>query len=354
MPSQDEQKIWEDLRSFPDQNLSWERKQVMLENIREERRKISKQQKRKKYVWVANGLVACAAVFFVIWMKPFSTPVETSASQASIDQNYVAAAQKAIQSVGINKEFHFDEFEKETEYFIIRTENREAIVTFKPNTTEVRTVSVECAVNELPPSYQKYVGTAQEAFKEANQQVIFQRAHLFKDDEKTTLSFYLDDGQYVSVDLKINKVSEFSIDYKPDDVDKKYVYQAQKALMVMSGKNSVPFTDANKATGKEEEVWTLKNETEKYSVKIGAQSSRVYSVSHVTDRYKIKSKEEAISVTKPLIASIFGIDTAGYKADGGRDWGGYVLTSEGKPNIRVHIHRLDIGDISGIRVEWEK
>ncbi|RNB66732.1 hypothetical protein EDM54_00755 [Brevibacillus borstelensis] len=354
MPSRDEQRIWEDLRSFPDQKLSWERKQVMLENIREERRKISKQQKRAKYVWVANGLVACAAVFFVIWMKPFSTPVEKSASHASIDPAYVEAAQKAIKSAGINKEILFDEFEKDGDYDIIRKADREAIVTFYPNTTKVRTILVECAVNELPTSYQKYVDTAQKAFKEANQQVVFQQARFFKSDEGTDLSFYLENQQYVSVDVNTNRVTDYSLDYKLDDVDKKYVYQAQKALMLLTGKQSFSFSHANKRSGKVEEVWTLKNENERYTVRIGAKSSRIYKVDHVTDRYKINSKEEAISVTKPLIASIFGIDIAGYKADGGKDWGGYVLTSEGKPVIRVIIHDLHIGDISGIYVEWDE
>lgn len=361
MPSQDEQMIWEELHHFPDQFLSWERKQAILENIREERRKIQKREKRKKYFWAANALITCAVLFACIWIKPFSVPVETSGSPLVLsDQAYFTAAQKAIASLGIDKTFQFKEVWKEKDYFSASTRsefemvNEWAIVSFTPNTTEVRSVAVKCAIAQFPSDYQKYVNTAQNAFKQANNPVHFQYAHLFKDKVEATLYFRLDNYQFVDVNLQTNKVTGYSIDYKPDDVDKKYVSIAKKALAIVSNKPNYSFTKANKTARNNVEIWTLSNEPEKYAVQIGAKTGRLYSLSYRMDRYKIKTIDEAIPVTKPLIKSIFGLDITGYKAYGGRSWGGYVLKSPGKPNVVVQIYDLDIGDISRIDVEWEK
>ncbi|WP_232697532.1 hypothetical protein [Brevibacillus daliensis] len=364
MPSQDEQIILEDLNRFPEQILSRERNQVIVENIRKERRLMQKLKKRRQYFgWMAKGIITCVALFAIIWIKTFTTSVETTGSKPvetgskpvlEQDQKYFTAAQKEIKAMGINKDFHFEEIEKDPDYFIVRTKNQESVVTFKPNTTEVRTVSATVSINELPNNYQKYIETARDAFKEANQHVFFQKVHFFKGYEETTLSFWLGDDQHVSIDLKTNKVSNFSLYYKLGDVDKKYVSIAQRALMLLSNvsnNNSFSFTQAKKSSTSGEDMWRLTNEQEKYYVEIGAKTGQVYRVHYVTDHYKIKSKDEAISVTKPLIKNIFGIDITGYKADGGEHWGGYVLTSQGKPNIRVFLADLDIGTISGIQID---
>ncbi|MGD8191867.1 hypothetical protein ACQCN2_18020 [Brevibacillus ginsengisoli] len=356
MSSQDEQIIWEDLNSFPEQSLSWERTQVILENIREERKKIEKMRKRKKYVgWVANGLIACVAVLAFIWMKPFSSSVDTSGNKVVIDQKYITAAQKEIKALGINKEFHFEEMEKDTDFYIIRTKNEEAFVGFKQNTTEVRYLKATCTVNELPAIYKKYVDTAQDELKKSNQSV-FQKVELYKNMEGTTLLFRVDDKQYVDVDLKTNKVSNFSIDYKPDDVDKKYVTLAQKALMQLSGTDSFSFTRAEKLLVNGEEQWILTNDQQdyvkNYSATIGAKTGRVYMVHYITDQYKIKSINEVIPVVKPLIKNIFGLDITGYKTYGDRSWGGYVLKGQGKPDISIKTQDFNIGSIYSINVEW--
>lgn len=357
MPSQDKQIIWDELQDFPEQVLSGDRNEKILENIRKERRKMLSQQKQRKYlVWVANGLVTCALFFVFTWMKPFSFPVETTGSTSNVDQVYSTAAQKAIEAVGITKKFQFEETEQDTDFFVVRTKNREAIVTFLPNTKDVRTVSVILAGDELPEMYQSYANTARAAFQEAKQDVYIEQVHLFQDTEGTTLSFYPKDpskinNQHVSVDVKTNEVTSFSINYQPADVDQKVVSIAQKSLMHLSNNKSISFTEATKSTDKKEEVWTLSNSKDKYSVKVGAITGRIYSTRYVSD-YKIKSIHEAISVTKPLIQSMFGLDITGYTAYGGRDWGGYVLKQQGKPEISVTLESLDIGNISNITVKW--
>ncbi|WP_289139581.1 hypothetical protein [uncultured Brevibacillus sp.] len=357
MPSQDKQIIWDELHDFPDQVLAGDRNEKILENIREERRKMLAQQKQRKYlVWVANGLVTCALFFVFIWMKPFSFPAETTGSTSNVDQTYRTAAQKAIEAVGITKKFQFEETEQDTDVFVVRTKNREAIVTFLPNTKDVRTVSVILAGDELPEMYQSYANTARAAFQEAKQDVHIEQAHLFQDTEGTTLSFYPQDpsqinNQHVSVDVKTNKVTSFSLHYQPADVDQKVVSIAQKSLMHLANNKPFSFTEATKSTDKKEEVWTLSNSKDKYSVKVGAITGRIYSTRYVSD-YKIKSIHEAISVTKPLIQNIFGLDITGYTAYGGRDWGGYVLKQQGKPEISVTLESLDIGNISNITVKW--
>ncbi|GIO04402.1 hypothetical protein J31TS6_04300 [Brevibacillus reuszeri] len=357
MPSQDKQIIWDELQDFPEQVLSGDRNEKILENIREERRKMLSQQKQRKYlVWVANGLVTCALFFVFIWMKPFSFTSETTGSTSNVDQAYSTAAQKAIEAVGITKKFQFNETEQDADFFVVRTKNREAIVTFLPNTKDVRTVSVILDNEELPEMYQSYANTAQAAFQEAKQDVHIEQAHLFQDTEGTTLSFYSKDpstinNQHVSVDVKTNEVTSFSINYQPADVDQKVVSIAQKSLMHLSNNKSISFTEATKSTDKKEEVWTLSNSKDKYSVKVGATSGKIYYTRYVSD-YKIKSIHEAISVTKPLIQNIFGLDITGYTAYGGRDWGGYVLKQQGKPEISVTLESLDIGNISNITVKW--
>ncbi len=357
MSLHDKQITWEELHNFPNQVLARDQSEKILANIREERRKMLKQQKRGKYVgWMASGLVTCALLFAFIWMKPFSFPAETAGSTSSVDTKISTAAQKAIEATGITKKFHFEETEQETDYLIVRTKDRESIVTFKPNSLEVRTVYAMVSVNELPDMYKKYVETARAAFQVAKQDVHFEQGHLFQDKEKTTLSFYLENTkagkqQYAQVDVKTNKVSAFLIEYKPDDVDQKYVSIAEKAFMHISNNKRFSFTEASKSSDKKEEMWKLTNTQDRYSVQVGARTGKVYHIGYVTD-YRIKSINEVVSVAKPLIQSIFGLDVTGYTAYGGRDWGGYVLKHEGKPDVTVFIANFDIGNISGISVKW--
>ncbi|EST54198.1 hypothetical protein T458_12560 [Brevibacillus panacihumi W25] len=352
MPSQDKQNILEELQSFPDQSLAWERSQVILENIREERRRMLKQKRRRKHLaWVTNGLITCAALFAIIWMNPFSSPAKTTGSESVLEQTYFAAAQEAIKAIGMNKNFLFDEMEQDTEYWIVRTTDRQAIVTFKPNTTEVRSVSATYKSDELTPVYQKYVETAQNAMKEANQPVDFQEAHFFQMDGETTFTLWFGDNQFVRVDLKTNQVTDFSIFYNLADVDEKVVSSAKNALMVLAKHDRFAFTQVKKSTTKNEEVWTFSNEQEKYSVEVGAKTGQIYRVKYVTDHYRISSIDEAVTVTKPLVQSLFGVDITGYQAYGGRDWGGYLLKSEGKPTIRINIADLSIGNIAAIGME---
>ncbi|MGG4493809.1 hypothetical protein [Brevibacillus reuszeri] len=357
MLSYDKQIILEELRDFPDQVQPRDQNEKILENIREERRKMLSQQRQRKYlVWVANGFVTCALLFVFIWMKPIVFPTETTGSTSTVDQTYSTAAQKAIEAVGITKKFNFEETEQDADTFIVRTKDREAIVTFLANTKDVRTVSVILAGDELPEMYQAYANTARAAFQDAKQEVRIEQAHLFQDLEGTTLSFYPDvskpnNNQYVSVDLKTNKVTAFSIDHQPADVDQKVVSLAQKSLMRLANNKPISFTEARKSTDKKEEVWTLSNTKDKYSVKVGAITGKIYYTRYVSE-YKIKSIDEAISVTKPLIQDMFGLDISGYTAYGGRNWGGYVLKQQGKPEISVNIESLDIGNISILTVKW--
>lgn len=358
MSSQDEKLIWEDLHHFPDQILSWERKQKMLENIRKERRLMQKSIKRRKYFgWAASGFITVVALFAFIWIKPFSSPVETTGSKELADQPYYTAAQKELKAIHLNKEFHLEQIEKENDYIVVGTKNQEAFVTFERNPTDVSMVAVTCTIDELSNTYQKYVETARDAFKKANQQVAFQKIVFNKGKERTTMSFWLEDSQKVTVDLKTNKVSDFNIYYQIGDVDKKYVSIAQRTLMLatdsISNSERFTFTKAEKSSDRKEEMWTLKNEQELYSVKIGANTGQVYSVNNgMNDSiHKIKSADEAVSVAKPLIKKVFGIDITGYKAYGKRSWGGYVLKSQGKPNISISTGDFKIGNIIAISID---
>ncbi|AYK06568.1 hypothetical protein [Brevibacillus laterosporus] len=373
MPSQDEQMILEELNHFPNQNLSWERKQVIVENIRKERRMMQKQKRRNAYLgWAAKGLITCAAIFAFIWMKPFSSPVETSSSidtsgnKDVIEQKYITAAQTEIKKAfGINKDFHFEKLDKNTDSYTLETEDREAMVWFKAGTTEIISISASYKLDELANMYQKYVATARYAIKETNQNVNFETARFFKSNERTVLTFSTaedplskKDSQYVSVDLNTNKVTNFSLNYKPGDVDKKYASIAQKALMKLSNKNDFSFNHAKKFSDEKEDMWTFSNKQDKYrdnySVQIGAKTGQVYNVHYDTDRYSIKSIDEAMSVGKPLIKNITGIDVTGYKVDGGDHWGGYVFQSPGKPAVSIFtdraIDRADGSNVSGIQV----
>ncbi|WP_235827977.1 hypothetical protein [Brevibacillus migulae] len=368
MRSHDEQSTWEELKDFPDPILPWERKQVIIKNIRKKRKQMQKLEQGKRYVgWVTNGLITCAVLFAFIWLKPFTPPVKTEASQAAIEQEghplieqkYITAAQKAIKALGIQKDFHFVETEEDADYFVVQTKNREALVSFKPNTTEVRTVAATIAFNELPDSYQKYEQTARKASQEANPHLLFQTVYFYKDSEKSSVSFQVDDRQFVRVDLKTNKVDDFHLYFRPDDVDIKAVAKAQQALSLVSNKTGFSFTHAEKSSylrGREA-VWRLSNternevDYDKYAVEIDAKTNKIYKVQYVTDLYKIKSIDEVIPVTKPLVKSIFGIDTTGYKAYGGRSWGGYLLKREGSPTITVSIFDLNIGNVYSISIE---
>lgn len=353
MPSRDEQNILTDLQHFPDQSLSWERSQIILQNLREEEKRVRGRNRRSKHIgWLAKGLLTCVALLALIWIKPFSTPTDIAGSHALLEEKYVRAAQTAISALGMSKYFQWDEIEKDTEYTIVRTKNREAIVTFIPDTTEVRTVSATYTIHELTDVYQKYVATAQDAMNEANQVGHFQTVHFFKDKEGTTLSFSMENNQFVSVDLRTNQVSDFSIFYRIGDVEKRAILIAKRALLLVADDPNASFTQARKSREHQEEVWTFTHEQENYEVKVGAQTGRVYRVKYVTDHYQIQSIDEVISVFKPLMLSLFGVDITGYQAYGGRDWGGYVLKSEGKPTIVINVADLDIGNIGAISIEW--
>ncbi|QDX93665.1 hypothetical protein EEL30_16005 [Brevibacillus laterosporus] len=366
MPSQDEQIILEDLNHFPDQILSRERNQVIVENIRKERRMMQKLKRRKIYFgWAAKGLITCAALFAFIWMKPFSSPVEnsssidTSGSKDVIEQKYITAAQKEIKKAfGINKDFHFEKLEKDTDYSTLETKDREAIVWFKAGTTDVNGVSATYKFDELTNMYQKYVETARNRIKETNLHDNFQTVSLYKNKSGTGMSFLSEDNQRVHVDLNTNKVTDFYLDYNLGNVDKKFVSIAQKALMKLSNKNDFSFNHVEKFSHEKEDMWRFSNKEDKYhdkySVQIGEKTGQVYSVRYETDRYSIKSKDEAMSVGKPLIKNITGIDVTGYKVDGGDHWGGYVFQSPGKTAVSIFtdraIDRSDGGNVSGLQV----
>ncbi|QIC07440.1 hypothetical protein GOP56_18755 [Brevibacillus sp. 7WMA2] len=366
MPSQDEQMILEELNHFPNQILSWERKQVIVENIRKERRMMQKQKRRNAYLgWAAKGLITCAALFAFIWMKPFSSSVETSSSidtsgnKDVIEQKYITAAQTEIKKAfGINKDFHFEKLDKDTDSYRLETEDRESMVWFKAGTTEVTAVTAKYNIDELPNIYQQYVETARNRIKETNLHDNFRMVHLYKNKSGTGMTLMSEVNQSISVDLNTNKVTHYSLDYNLGNVDKKYVSIAQKALMKLSNKNDFSFNHAKKSSDEKEDMWTFSNKEDKYydkySVQIGAKTGQVYNVYYRTDRYSIKSINEAMSVGKPLIKNITGIDVTGYKVDGGDHWGGYVFQSPGKPAVSIFtdraIDRADGGNVSGIQV----
>nr|WP_253901910.1 hypothetical protein [Brevibacillus sp. HB1.3] len=350
----------EELNQFPEQILSRERSQAILEGVREEGGRLQKVNKRRMYYgWMAKGLITCGLLLGFFWMKPFSAPAESTSSAAVTpeEQMYFAAAQKAVQEAsGIQKTFPFAEIEKDDESYTVQAKNkeaREALVTFKPGTTEVLTVFAKFAINELPKPYHTYVQTAQEAFKDTKQQVTFQKTSFFKSEKKAYFSFWTEDKQYVIVDLPTNKVSDFRFYYNLEDVDQKIISIGQTALMRLSNEKNLSFTKAEKRSDEREEKWLLMNKQKKYEVMIGANKGQVYEVSYETDNYKIKALNEVIPVTKPLIQDIFGIDISGYKAYGGKDWGGYILRSDspGKPRLSIQLNDLDVGNICRISIE---
>lgn len=357
MRSQDEQTIWDELDQFPDQAMPWERNQLILENIRKERKKMQKMNKRRAYMsWATKGLITCAAILAMIWFKPFSSAVETeSASKvAAEDQKYIKAAEQAIKGLGMNKVFRFEEVEKEKDYVIVRAENREAVVTLKLESLGVRSISAGYAVEELTSEYQPYVKTAQDAFKATNQNVSLQEARYFKNEEGVTLNFtvkgHKNNRQYVRVNLKTNQVKDYKLNYQVANVEKKYIDLAEKALKSYSNLKTVTFTEAQKSK-RESEVWRFTNEPANYLVEVDAGTSQILRVDYTTDEYLIPTLESVIPVTKPLIQDVFGIDLTGYQAYGGEDWGGYVLKAEGKPRIVVLMGDMKRGNIASIYLE---
>ncbi|MGK5510464.1 hypothetical protein [Brevibacillus formosus] len=366
MPSCDEQIILEELNQFPEQILSRERSQAILEGVREEGGRLQKVNKRRMYYgWMAKGLITCGLLLGFFWIKPFSTPAESTSSAALTpeEQKYFTAAQKAITTAtGIEKNFAFEEIEKNEESFFVQTKDDATWVLFKPDTTEVIALKATFAIHELTEPYHKYVETARNAYNNTKQPVNFETAVFVKRKDLALLSFELEKDQDVDVDLSTNKVDvdlstnkviDYRLNYNPKDADRKSLDIAQKALTRFSNKNDLSFTLAIKSSDAKEDRWTFYNEHERYSVEVGAQTGQVYDVQYVTDHIIIKSIHEAIPVTKPLIQDIFGIDTTGYKAYGGKDWGGYILRSEspGKPSLSIQLTDLDVGNINGISIE---
>ncbi|NRR23594.1 hypothetical protein [Brevibacillus sp. MS2.2] len=359
MPSCDEQIILEELNQFPEQILSRERSQAILEGVREEGGRLQKVNKRRMYYgWMAKGLITCGLLLGFFWMKPFSTPAESTSSAALTpeEQKYFTAAQQAITTAsGIEKNFTFAEIEKNEESFVVLTKDEEAWVYFKADTTEVIAVKATFAIQELTEPYQKYVETAREAYRVTKQPVNFETTEFYKRKDIAILSFDLDQDQDVDVDLSTNKVIDYTLNYNPKDADQKSLDIAQKALTRFTNKNDLSFTLAVKSSDEKEDRWTFHNEQERYEVEVGAKTGQVYDVQHVTEHKHIiiKSIDEAIPVTKPLIQDIFGIDTTGYKAYGGKDWGGYILRSDtpGKPRLSIKLFDRDVGTIYGIGIE---
>ncbi|WP_429854083.1 hypothetical protein [Brevibacillus porteri] len=360
MPSRDEQVVLEELNQFPEQILSRERNQAILEGVREEGGRLQKVNKRKMYYgWMAKGLITCGLLLGFFWMKPFSAPAESTSSAALTpeEQKYFTAAQKAITTAsGIEKNFAFEEIEKNEESFVVQTKDEATWVLFKPDTTEVIAVKATFAIHELTEPYHKYVETAREAYRVTKQPTNLETAEFYQRKDLTLLSFDVEKDQSVSVDLSTNKVIDYTLNYNPKDVDQKILDIAQKALTRFSNKNDLSFTLAIKSSDEKEDRWTFHNEHERYSVEVGAQTGQVYDVSdmkYVTEQIIVKSIDDAIPVTKPLIQEIFGIDTTGYKAYGGKDWGGYILRSDsaGKPRLSIKLFDRDVGTIYGIGIE---
>ncbi|MGG1387196.1 hypothetical protein ABE386_05660 [Brevibacillus brevis] len=312
--------------------------------------------RRMYYGWMAKGLITCGLLLGFFWMKPFSTPAESTSSAALTpeEQKYFTAAQQAITTAsGIEKNFPFEEIEKNEESFAVQTKDDASWVLFKPDTTEVIALKATFAIHELTEPYHKYVETARNAYNNTKQPINFETAEFVKRKDLAILSFELEKDQDVNVDLSTNKVLDYTLNYNPKDADQKSLYIAQKALTRFSKKNGLSFTLAIKSSDAKEDRWTFHNEHERYSVEVGAQTGQVYDVQYVTDHIIIKSIDEAIPVTKPLIQDIFGIDTTGYKAYGGKDWGGYILRSDspGKPRLSIKLFDRDVGTVYGIGIE---
>lgn len=357
MPSRDEQIVLEELNQFPEQLLSRERSQAILEGVRKEGGRLQKVNKRRVYYgWMAKGLITCGLLLGFFWMKPFSDPVESTSGAALTpeEQKYFAAAQQAITTAsGIEKNFPFEEIEKNEESFVVQTKDDATWVLFKPDTTEVIAVKATFSIHELTEPYHKYVETAREAFRVTKQPATLETAEFYQRKDLTMLSFDVEKDQDVSIDLSTNKVIDYTLNYNPKDVDQKFVDIAQKALKRFSNINDLSFTLAIKSSDETEDRWTFRNENKRFSVEVGAQTGKVYDVKYFTEHIVIKSIDEAIPVTKPLIQDIFGIDTTGYKAYGGKDWGGYILRSPspGKPRLSIKLADLDVGNIYGIGIE---
>ncbi|ASJ52077.1 hypothetical protein BP422_00035 [Brevibacillus formosus] len=355
MPSCDEQIILEELNQFPEQILSRERSQAILEGVREEGGRLQKVKKRRMYYgWMAKGLITCGLLLGFFWMKPFSVPAESTSSAALTpeEQKYFTAAQKAITTAsGIEKNFPFEVIEKDEESFIVRTKDHATWVYFKPDTTDVIAVKATFSIHELTEPYHKYVETAREAYRVTKQPANFETAEFYKRKDLTLLSFDLEKDQDVSVDLSTNKVIGYTLNYNPKDVEQKILDIAQKALTRFSNKSDLSFTHATKSSNAKEDTWTFRNEHDRYSVKIGEKTGKIQYVDYSTDHLKVKSIDETIPVTKPLIQNIFGIDITGYTAYGGRDWGGYILRSPGKPSFSIQLADLDVGNIYRIQIE---
>ncbi|MED1950263.1 hypothetical protein [Brevibacillus centrosporus] len=352
MRSRDEQILWGELQDFPEQILAEDRSEKIFASIREETFKLQRQGKLKKkrssFGWVANGLVTCAVILAMIWLNQGSFSSETAGSASAVDIKYQEAAQKAVEAVGITKKFEFEEQENDSDTLIVRTKDRMAIVTFQAHTTEVQTISVIVNRTERPERYQAYWSTAKAVLPGAEH---FERAHYFQDKTGATLTFDWGARQFVSVDLQTNQVTDFRVAYKPEDVEREFVSIAQNALAVLSDNKSFSFSQAEKASGEKEAVWMLSNEQEHSVVQVGAKTGKVYRISYPS-QIEIKSLQEAVSTVKPLLQSIFGLDISAYKAYGGKDWGGYVLKSPGKPDVSVNIGSLDKGDIISLTVKW--
>lgn len=352
MPSFDEQIVLNELRSFPEQRLTDERSEMILEKIRGQQPRVEKAHRRGTHLgWTVTVLITCLVFAALIGVKPLGSLLEPKGKMSAVDPEYVTAARKAVQSLGVERKFRFDVMERESDYWIVRTENREAIVTFTPNTTKVLSVSATVKAGDLPKLYRPFEETARAMLQETKLPLRFQTVNLFRNREGTGLSFQTEDYHYVSVD-QANQVSGYSLNFNPEDMDRELVSAAEQALSPLTGGQTLAFTTVQKSSDKREDMWKLANEEQKYSVTLGAVTHQIYEVQYFSDQYqyRIKSADEAVTVSRPLIQAIFGTDITGYKVYGGRSWGGYVLVSTGKPSFSVLVGDFETGGIAGIHV----
>ncbi|MBY9077151.1 hypothetical protein KIH86_24745 [Paenibacillus sp. HN-1] len=352
MPSFDEQIVLNELRSLPDQRLTDERSEMILEKIRGQQPRVEKAHRRGTHLgWTVTVLITCLVFAALIGVKPLGSLLEPKGKMSAVDPEYVTAARKAVQSLGVERKFRFDVMERESDYWIVRTENREAIVTFTPNTTKVLSVSATVKAGDLPKVYQPFEETARAVLQETKQPLRFQTVNLFRNTEGTSLYFQANDNQFVGVD-SANRVNGYSLNFKLEDMDRELVSAAEQALSPLAGGQTLSFATVQKYSDKREGMWKLTDKEQKYSVTLGAVTHQIYEAQYFSDQYqyRIKSADEAVTVSKPLIQAIFGTDITGYKVYGGRSWGGYVLVSTGKPSFSVLLGDLETGGIIGIHV----
>ncbi|KAA8997587.1 hypothetical protein F4V43_17665 [Paenibacillus spiritus] len=359
MPLYDERTMLEELRAFPEPKMAAGAEDRIMEQLRKREPQVRARARRTRSMNRAmTGLLACLAVIALIglgsWLLTSDRTETASQPGTEADAPYRKAAERELRELGLKGDYQWEAMRRDSELWLLRTSKSEVTAIFNPDDPQPASLSATVAAGKLPSAYKSQKKAAEAALREEGLvNTGLRTVEIVRGAGETVLYFQMNEGNYVGVDRDSGFVVSSRLAFKPEAMNAELQAAALRALEPLAGGRALTFTSAERTVQKGQPTqWQFTNEDGHYRVLLTDGPMRILQVHYPEETLRIRSAQEALKIAGPLIREIFGTDTAGYGAYGGREIGGYVLQKKGQPSFSVLLRDLDEGSLLGL-VRWD-